>query len=521
MAFPLDVSYRGELIQMDEAFRQKIVAALPNDPALRRIYKDIMDRAQKDIDNGDAPTTTRETFRIDLDSGLMYQMAPNGRERLCIPTELHVDIMRIAHDNMAHQGRLQTCERIRQSMYVPHLRKLVDAYVGSCPVCKVCRLMGGLPAGQLQPISPPMLLFHTLTLDFIVGLPRTPNGNDCALTVTEKAGKAVRIIPGQIDADAFNWAIKFFDYVVSQWGMPKCIILDRDGRFLSKFWQALWKRVGTTLAMTTAYHPPANGQSERTNQVVEVALRCMIANHDGTQFGWDEMCPDLELVINTSRHSSTGELPFEYMYGVHPRTACNLHEPTPEPNESAEHFLRSRMDIRQQAEDSFRMAQAKMAIYYDQKHSAVRIGDLAYVKLTTKLGKGYRIPYASTLDVIKVGPFKVIEKVGKLAFRLELPPHMKIHPVISVVHLEPAVPDPYNRPAIGAPVITETARDGNGDEENTQPQETADASVEDPTQQRYAVNRILDKQLRKHPGDRTRKWHYKVRWLGEGHSEDS
>lgn len=100
------------------------------------------------------------------------------------------------------------------------------------------------------------------------------------------------------------------------------------------------------------------------------------------------------------------------------------------------------------------MARAKMTIYYDKKHSQVRVGDMAYIKLTTTLGKGYRIPYASTLDATKVGPFKVIGDIDRLAFRLELPAHMKIHPVISVVHLEPASPDPYNRTCLSTVSLT-------------------------------------------------------------------
>jgi hypothetical protein len=75
-----------------------------------------------------------------------------------------------------------------------------------------------------------------------------------------KATKYVKLIPGKVKGDAFYWAIRFWDYVLADFGLPKILISDHDGRFLSKFWSALFKKPRTTLAMTTAFHPQANGQ---------------------------------------------------------------------------------------------------------------------------------------------------------------------------------------------------------------------------------------------------------------------
>lgn len=205
------------------------------DSAMKKIYNDILDRCSRNQEDGDPPLTTRETFRVDLDTKLMYQMSPDGRERLYVPVSLHKEILEVAHDSYAHQERLGTTERVRQSMYIPHLRRLVEQYIQSCLVCKACRPSGGKPPGELQPISPPFIPFHTITIDFITGLPSTPNEYDCVLTLTNKATKYVKLMPGQIDEDAFYWAIKVFDYVVCEWGLPKVIISDRDSRFMSKF----------------------------------------------------------------------------------------------------------------------------------------------------------------------------------------------------------------------------------------------------------------------------------------------
>ena len=85
-----------------------------------------------------------------------------------------------------------------------------------------------------------------------------------------------------------------------------------------------------------------------------------------------------------------------------------------------------------------------MAEYYDKKHSQTKPADSVYLKVVRSVDKGYRILNSTTLDPIKIGPFKVISKVRKLAYKLNLPPHIKIHPVVSVIHLEPAIPNPYD-----------------------------------------------------------------------------
>ncbi|KAI1676403.1 RVT-1 multi-domain protein [Pyrenophora tritici-repentis] len=338
-AFPLDATYKADLVQISDAFRDRIVQALPTDPTLKKVYNEIRERVERDKADGEFPDTTRETFRLDTDTGLLYQTAPDGQERLCIPAALHQEVMQPAHDRLGHPGRTRTCERIRASLYVPHLRKLAATYIAACPVCNVARPSTLKPAGKLQPIDTPFIPFYAVAMDFIVGLPVTPDGFDTILTVTDKATKAVKLIPGKTDGDALYWAIRFWDYVVCDWGLPKAIISDRDGRFLSAFWQALFKKVGTTLAMTTAYHPQADGQSERTNQIVEILLRCMIANHDAPMVSWDELLPDVQFAVNTSRNFTTGETPFKILYGVHPRDGTNVHQ-TDTGHESAEQFYR-------------------------------------------------------------------------------------------------------------------------------------------------------------------------------------
>ena len=123
----------------------------------------------------------------------------------------------------------------------------------------------------------------------------------------------------------------------------------------------------------------------------------------------------------------------------------------------------------------------------------------AYIKLAKGIDEGYRIANQSKLDPIKSGPYPVKRRVGRLAFELDLPPHLKMHPVITIAHLEPApdTPDPYKR---AKPPPAPIVHDG---------------------QEKYIVDRIIRKELRKSPGVKDKQWHYKIRWKGYSAKDDT
>ena len=90
---------------------------------------------------------------------------------------------------------------------------------------------------MLQPILSPAVLYHTITLDFILGLPHLANSNDCVLTITDKYTKQIRLIPGKMTWSVMDWVkvlLKFF--ISTDWGFPLVIISDRDKKFLSELW---------------------------------------------------------------------------------------------------------------------------------------------------------------------------------------------------------------------------------------------------------------------------------------------
>ncbi|RMZ86659.1 hypothetical protein DV736_g6115, partial [Chaetothyriales sp. CBS 134916] len=481
-----EATWAATHLRVSERLRKRIVRGLLRDPKLHTVYQDIIKRIGNTSDDGNGPITTRQTFRVDTESRLMYEHG-EGRDRLCIPASLCEEVFDTVHGR-SHAGRRRMQDKIQLNYFIPQVRKLIARYVADCAVCKAAKPSHQKPFGELQPIESPSVPFFCQTLDFIVSLPLSRNGYDAILTVTDKFTKFVTLIPGKTTWGAHDWAISYFDYVFSKYGLPAKLISDRDPKFTSQFWTALVKRMGAELAMIAAYHPAANGQSERTNQTVEVTLRCLIADrsHLATS-DWDEILPDTEYALNTLTNASTGYSPFLLLYGVHPREELAVQEDS---NEGVDDFLDQRRRIRRDAEDTLKLAQARMAIYFDRKHTPFRQADLVYLRLAKGVNIGYKLPNMSVLDVNKVGPFRVKRKVSNVAFELELPPDMGIHPVISCIHLEPANETHLKKAPPPPPIVV-------GNEE------------------RWIIDRLLRKERR---GQET---YYKIRWQGYGPAEDS
>ncbi|GKE53541.1 putative reverse transcriptase domain-containing protein [Tanacetum coccineum] len=110
--------------------------------------------------------------------------------------------------------------------------------------------------------------------------------------------------------DMYWWPVMKKDIAI--YLMPVSIILDRDGRFTSHFWQTVQKALGTRLDLSTAYHPQTDGQSERIIQTLEDMLKACIIDFGGS---WNVHLPLAKFSCNNSYHSSIRCAPFEALYG--------------------------------------------------------------------------------------------------------------------------------------------------------------------------------------------------------------
>lgn len=484
--------YHMTLVQMSDDFKKRLVEAYTKDPH----WNKILDLLKPSKDGG---TDLPEGLRFRKHNELIYSITLDhaGRQRLCIPESMQREVFELAHDKNFHAGFHTTYARIAPSVYIRGLTKHLQTYLKHCPSCQLNQTKRHPTYGELNPIATPAIPFHTLTMDFIVALPYY-EGRNTLLTTTCKFTKKKLLIPGFDEWTAVDWANAFIVALMEHdWGIPVVLISDRDSKFMSAFWQAVFERLGVDLAASTAWHPQTDGQSERTNQTVEIALRFHLTT--GTD-DWLSILPFLQACLNKSVTSATGFAPNELAYGFRVRDTLGMLADLP-----AEDLNKLRLIKREEADDAIAFANAMAKTRYDSSHKAINLGEgsLAYLRLH----HGYSIPGVNPkLSNQRVGPFKVLSKVGNLAYKLELPEIMKIHPVISIAQLEPALDqaeDPYSRTPVQPPPPVE--EDLN---ESLDPTYTAKFPL-------YEVERLLDRQG---TGSNVK---YLVKWKGYGNHHNA
>ena len=152
------------------------------------------------------------------------------------------------------------------------MKRDVVKYVKTCNRCQVnkpCRKPTSAPL-QLMPI--PETPWEVISLDFITNLPKS-KGYDSILVVVCYLTKMTHLIPTHMTADAVKVAELFIEHIFRLHGLPKATVSDRDPKFTSEFWQALFKTLETQVRLSTAFHPERDGQTERLNQTIEIMLR--------------------------------------------------------------------------------------------------------------------------------------------------------------------------------------------------------------------------------------------------------
>jgi hypothetical protein len=274
-------------------------------------------------------------------------------------------------------------------------------------------------------------------MDFIMELPLSDRF-DTIYVCLDRFTKMAHFIPTTTQVNADETARLYLRHVFKHHGLPTDIVSDHGSQFTSRFLQSLLDQCDIKSNKSKAFHPQSDGQTERVNQVLEQYLRVFC---DYQQDDWNQLLPLAEFTYNNAQHASTQVSPFFANYGYHPRCTLKVtlpqsQETTPNPaaDEIVDKFKRIHEHIRINLQD----AQAK----YKQRHD-VHVKPLPQFKVGDQVWLSRRnistTRPSQKLDFKRLGPFKITEIVGesKLAFKLELPHTMRIHPVFHGSLLEP------------------------------------------------------------------------------------
>ena len=126
-----------------------------------------------------------------------------------------------------------------------------------------------------------------VSLDFVEGLPKSQR-YEVILVVVDRLTKYSHFIPISHPYSAAKLASLYMHYVLKLHGLPVSIVSDKDATSTSLFWFELFRLQGTNLAMSTAYHPQSDGQTEIVNRSFEQYLRAFTSD---SPYRWAEWLP--------------------------------------------------------------------------------------------------------------------------------------------------------------------------------------------------------------------------------------
>ncbi|GJR60995.1 putative reverse transcriptase domain-containing protein [Tanacetum coccineum] len=360
----------------------------------------------------------------------------NGRSWLPCYGDLRTVIMHESHKSKysIHPGSDKMYQDMKKLYWWPNMKADIATYVSKCLTCAKVKAEHQRPSGLLVQPKIPEWKWDNITMDFVTKLPKTSQGYDTIWVIVDRLTKSAIFTPMRETDPLDKLARLYLKEVVTRHGIPVSIICDRDPRFASNFWRSLQNALGTNLDMSTAYHPQTDGQSERTIQTLEDMLRACAIDFGK---GWVNHLPLVEFSYNNSYHASIKAAPFEALYGRKCRSPVCWTE-VGEAQILGPELIQETTEKIIQIKQRMQAARDRQKSYADLKRKPMefQVGDKVMLKVSPWKGV-IRFGKRGKLNPRYVGPFKVLERVREVAYKLELPEELsRVHNTFHVSNLK-------------------------------------------------------------------------------------
>ena len=347
--------------------------------------------------------------------------------KVVVPATMREQVLKLGHDNAlaGHLGTQKTTDRILLEFWWPGVVADIKRYVASCDACQRTCPRGKTPRAPLGKMPAVDIMFRRVAVDIIGPInPMSENKNRYILVMIDYNTRypeavALRDIKAETVMDAL-WEMW------SRLGIPDVIITDQGSQFSGHLMaevKELWK---VKHNMTTAFHPQANGLVEKFNGTLKSMIR-KLALEQPTK--WDTFLPALLFAYREVPQHSTGFAPFEMLYGRKVKGPMQIlreiwtqEEMSHETKTSAEYVV----DLRNKIEETCKIAKEELskahrvqAKHFDRrsKHRTLKPGQQVLLLLPAKHNK---------LELTWKGPYKVIEKLGDVDYRIQMGSKSKV-----------------------------------------------------------------------------------------------
>ena len=360
---------------------------------------------------------------------IIYHLKSNARRSYILISMKH-EIFRLAHDENQHFDVHRCYERIASILYVFRLFRKFRKYIEHCFQCQLTQIKRHRLYDELNSIISFSTSFHTIAMNFILTL---SNELNTLFIVICKYSRRIILVANKKIYNAFDWANALLNrFLITNWKIFETIISNKDSRFMSEFWRTLFTRLGTKLFTFTTYHFQIDDNSERTNQIVKIALRYFIIQHSDILYV--RVLPFIQAQFNNSSNVVIELFSNEINYDFKMRDA--LVDFSKINTTNLKNRTTQRLEYRQETQNVNDFVVAKFKIYYDVRHMFLLLNSKEYVYF--RLNQNYQLSDKSNrkFSQQRCELFKIIRRVERLAYELELSFAWRIHLVIFIAQLE-------------------------------------------------------------------------------------